>query len=722
MRNPIAAVVRNESPVPLAPRRFAQGFMQGMGVRRGYTEALNAMETVGTVFAIVNANAESVADVEWHLYSKAASGNDGDRKEITSHAALDLLNTPNPFYTRFDAIETFQQHLDLVGEGAFVVAKMGKLPVELWPVRPDRIEPVPHPTKFISGYVYTSPDGEQIPLEVDEVLRCKLPNPGDPYRGLGPIQSVLTKLDVLRYSAEWNRNFFINGAQPGGIIKVDRRLSDREFNEMRSRWDEQHRGVARAHRVQILEQGDYEQLKFSARDMQFAELGAATREDIREAFRFPKPMLGTVEDVNRANAEAAEVMYGRWTVRPRLRRIQGMLNFRLLKMYGVSAKGLEFDFDNPVPDDKAGEDIRLATRVTAAVALIGTGKFEPASVLSELDLPEIEEKAEPDPPPEPIAPPGPPVPPGTDPEDDPDVEDPDAVPAPEDPTGPPENRHHHHHAGPRAVADPDAPSVDLSDVQVVWDKAMAKLLKKWENVWDAQNTALLDQIAKAVDRQDPLALADIMAPEGMGATYLEEAMLAIYGKSADAVVEEAAAASVVIEAAVVSEDAISVWASSVSKLMAKELAISAARKAIQLNTDAATGDEVALAVKAHLESLTHASAQTNLGGALTGAQNRGRIDTFRSAPVGAYYGDEQLDSNTCKECRQVNGKWLGNTADEAEFLYPNGGYRHCEGGARCRGTVVVTWRGDDPALWQEKEGVDITKEFQQEQSQRKGNQ
>ena len=34
------------------------------------------------------------------------------------------------------------------------------IPLELWPMRPDRIIPVPDPYKFLAGYVYVAPDGE----------------------------------------------------------------------------------------------------------------------------------------------------------------------------------------------------------------------------------------------------------------------------------------------------------------------------------------------------------------------------------------------------------------------------------------------------------------------------------------------------------------------------------------------------------------------------------
>ncbi|NIS37117.1 MAG: phage portal protein, partial [Actinobacteria bacterium] len=73
---------------------------------------------------------------------------------------------------------------------------------------------------FLAGFLYHGPNGEQVPLSLDEVIHIRYPNPLDPYRGLGPVQSAMIDLDSARYSAEWNRNFFVNSAEPGGHLET----------------------------------------------------------------------------------------------------------------------------------------------------------------------------------------------------------------------------------------------------------------------------------------------------------------------------------------------------------------------------------------------------------------------------------------------------------------------------------------------------------------------
>lgn len=388
--------VTNLAPVPYATQgqRYG-GIGSGMfGQPSGMEAQMRAQGANGTLFAITDRTITSYSQVEWHLYRKAASGKKEDRKEVTSHASIDLWNKPNDFMVGEAFREATQQHEELTGEQWWVLVKnpASTMPLEMWPVRPDRMRPVADAKAFCTGYEYVGPSGEVVPLGLDEVIFQRRPNPLDPYRGLGPVQTILTDLDASRYSREWNRQFFINSAEPGGILQVEKRLSDPEFNEARNRWAEQHKGISGAHRVAILENGlTWVDRKYTNRDMQFTELLDVSRETIREAFGFPKPMLGAVDDVNRANADAAEVVFARWLIVPRLKRTRSVLNNILLPMYPGS-RNLEWDFDNPVPDDVDAEAALLTARSAAAAALVPLG-YNPEDVLTTVGLPPMRFKA-----------------------------------------------------------------------------------------------------------------------------------------------------------------------------------------------------------------------------------------------------------------------------------------------------------------------------------------
>lgn len=378
-------LIRNAAPVPFTGSRVSL-FDDGDSVLG--ERAYDAYGSVGTLFAIVSQIGNAFASTEWHLYRRTSARDKKRRQEILNHAFMTVWDLPVPkFYTGRFFRETVQQHLDLVGEGMFVLNQIGNVILEMWPVRPDRMQPIKHPEEFLVGWMYQGPNGEDVPLELDQVIQIKLPNPSDPYRGMGPVQAVLADIDAARYSADWNRNFFINGARPGGVIEVDYKMQDDEFNQFVARWRQQHQGVANAHRVAVLENAKWVDTNFSMADMQFVDLRNLPRELIREAFAFPKPMLGTVDDVNRANAEAGkEVMAENITI-PRLSRWRDIVNAFLLPRF-ANGKSLVLDYDDPTPVNHEAADRERTSQTGGARALTLAG-YEPAGVLEAMGLPDI---------------------------------------------------------------------------------------------------------------------------------------------------------------------------------------------------------------------------------------------------------------------------------------------------------------------------------------------
>lgn len=377
---------RNRSPVPQAPQSGRDGVFnvltgRAQATEQKYKRGMEQYGEVGTLFGIVSRLAENVGMLQWHLYRKQTDGRRvyrevETRTEVTRHAVVQLLAKPNPLMDTFEFMETLDQHYELTGE-CWAVAAFGSIraagPLELWPMRPDRVKIVTDKQDTLTGYIYVGPDGEQVPLPKDDVIQVRRPSPLDIYRGLGPVQSLSLKLDSNRLAAEYSRNFFLNSAEPGGIIEIEDRLDDDEFRELVHRWREQHQGVANAHRVAILEQGKWVDRKYSMRDMAFPELAELSREDIREAFGYPKGMTGSTEDVNKASADANERMFGRYLIRPRAQKFRDAFNSQLLPMFGGTTKNLELDFDDPVPEDREADSKDRITKAQAFKLLVEAG-------------------------------------------------------------------------------------------------------------------------------------------------------------------------------------------------------------------------------------------------------------------------------------------------------------------------------------------------------------
>lgn len=667
----------NQAPVPLAAKRSSGGAMLAAGgTASGFEAQLRSYTSNGTVNGIVSRTSTAVSQVEWHLYRKAKSGKPEDRVEVTNHAAWDLWQKPNDFMTRQEFVEVAQQHIDLAGESPWVVAydkRAKNLPLELWPVRPDRMEPDPDPRKFLVGWNYRSPeDGKLIPLGLKEVIHLRTPNPLDPYRGCSPITTLLITLGRTKAAQQWNLNFFANSARPGGIIQVPKRLTDDEFDELTLRWNEQHRGVGNAHKVAVLEHGEWKELGFSIKDLQVTELRESDRDEILEAYGFPRPMLGIDQDSNRAAAQAAEYIFAKWLTVPRLERIRGALNNDLLPLYGDTSKDLEFDFDSPVPADGEAENASRDSRVAAAVALIEQGA-DPEATLKAFDLPIVPFR--------------------------------DRVEIPQAPAreqAPPDEAMDAQWS--RIVAnlvrnaepaeDETPPEVDLTALAAASAAALTALLAQWTGVVADWITQLVQQVREFLAGGDRTRLADLKVTTDTATGVLQDAMLRAGETGANAVVREAAEQDVDLSAVIPARADYADEAELTVSLLARGMETSAAREAQRIAGPELDADAVAEGVREHLQSLTDAEPKRALGGALHGAVNAGRFATFAAGPVGALYASEVMDSATCGPCREVDGRWICNTDDLAPLykLYPLTGYVDCLGRERCRGTVTGAWR------------------------------
>lgn len=675
---------RNDSPVPYVTKSQTQP----LGYHAGHTpgSALAAMSEVPALFPIVAGNANAVARVQWHAYRKAASGKKEDRELIpdNKHLSTYLLNNPNPFFYGALLRESIQQYVELTGIGHVLLSTMGNgMPYQLWPVRPDRMFPVPDRETFLAGWIYRSPDGELVPLDVGQVMAIRQPDPEDIYGGLAATRSMGVDMETARLSAQWNRNFFLNDASPGGLVMFEEELTDEEFRDFRERWRVQHQGVSNAGRVALLEKNaKWADRSFSLKDMQFKEMRELSAEMTRQGYAYPKHLLGQVDIGNRATAEAQNAMYGQWQLIPKLDRWAGALNHFFLPLCGPGFDQIELDYDDPVPEDADAENASRDSRVTNAVALIGAG-FDASEVCDWAELPEFTFTA-PAPPPAPvIAPP---------------AGDTATPPAPA--TGNRRAHVHAHHAWamtrPQDEAPGPAPEVDLSAVQASWLAARDDLVARWRTISDGQREELVRQVREIIDSGDLAALASMGVTSAAGAAMLAEAMTELAREAGTQVTTEASAQGVIVPAMMPSAAGVTAVASVTAALLAGDLVLSAAREALRVHSPDTTGQQVAEKVADHLRALTGASVEKQLGAALTGAQNGARLATFSAGPVAALYANETLDKRTCGPCREIDGRWLGNSdgtdMEQINRTYPMAGYIGCLGGTYCRGTVTGVWR------------------------------
>jgi phage portal protein BeeE len=716
-RRTTAPQPRNDSPVPQSSRYstpFSVTDLFGGTSSMDLEKQLAVLEDSSTLMGIAGRKCSAQAQVDWHLYKKSPDGDPEKRVKDTKHWAWSLWCKPNHVHTGMVFREQGAQHLMLAAERYWVLgyhSSMPGLPMEMWTARPDRMFPVRDPHRVLVGWVYRGPDGDEVPLKLNEVIQTLVPNPLDPLRGLAPVRALRSNIATIRAAEEWNARFFANSAEPGGVIQFNEILQPHEWDQFVERWTEQHKGVSRSHRIAVIENATYVPRTFTHRDMEFGDLQDKFRDRQLEAYGFPRAMLGITEDVNRANAEAAEYMFSKWVVSTDLKRDRDALNNQLLPLFGpLVAEGWEFDFDDPTPTDGEATDRERTSKATSFKTYIDAG-VDPVWAARTCDLPEDVKMREGalenrDAPKQlPVAPPQKALPAG---------------PTRDEPVEPADHLLAHIVGGhgrarrvrmqelePQPEDDPAAADeVDLAPVLEATTAAIAALLAAWtaEIVpeWITSLIAQVTTILKSGRRKD---LFDMRVPLTDATKLITDHMVTRANLAAEEVVQEALAQDVSLDAKTPTRTELTEYADAAARLLAGQLEATAARSANKRASSNTPDDEVIEGVRQDLEALSEATPKRQLGGAIHTAVGEARKKTLlgqgANGPTGALYASEQMDSRTCEPCQLVHGRWIGNinpddSSDlpEVDLLYPAGFYIDCEGWENCRGTIVGVWRPD----------------------------
>ena len=192
-------------------------------------------------------------------------------KEVPNSQALMVLNHPNPYMSGFELKELTDMYLSLTGKCFWYVAKdKAGRNKEIWPISPLDMWVLPDSENYIKGYMYRA-GAQNIPFEAGEIIFFKLPNPYNPYDGIGPAQGARYSLESDKYSENKTETFFFNGCQLGGIMNIEQNMDDDTFDRFKNEFEDRYRGVDNAHRIAFIEgaKATFTNLSMSQKDMDF---------------------------------------------------------------------------------------------------------------------------------------------------------------------------------------------------------------------------------------------------------------------------------------------------------------------------------------------------------------------------------------------------------------------------------------------------------------------
>jgi len=296
-------------------------------------------------YAGIFAIASTVAQLEPQLFSR--NRKTGEETEISSHKVLDVLHKPNPDMTGYQLKESLMVYLETTGNAYWELAyedtattvgdkvvKRETEPYEFWPLRPDRVTPVPKETGHgIDHWKYQIKSvGEPKTFRPDQIVKFEYFNPTKDWFGQGGLFAAVNDILQEQQMQTWNLDFFRHGAVPEGIMTTDKMMNRTEMERLGEDIEKYLKGEGRT--VLILSKNmKWETISVNPKDIDFLAGRKENRQAILAALGVPPVKVGLLEHAKYDNYRLQCEAFYRDTIVPKLRIVESCLNSFLLPRF-----------------------------------------------------------------------------------------------------------------------------------------------------------------------------------------------------------------------------------------------------------------------------------------------------------------------------------------------------------------------------------------------------
>lgn len=263
-----------------------------------------------------------------------------DNSVTRDHPVIDLLRRPNPRMSGYEWWHTRVSYLLLSGNIYDEAVEVGGRIIELWPLRPDRVEIIPSLTGLPQGYRYRvgqqTVDFSADPITGESLINhTRLFNPLDDLYGMSAVEAAAYGIDQHNEGVNWVQSLLQNAARPSGalISAADNPLSDDEYKRLKADIEQQYSGSNNAGRPMLLEGGlDWKPMGLSPLDMEILKAREMAARDISLAFGVPPLLLNIPGDNTYANYREARLGFYEDTVIPLVNSQMASINHFLAPM------------------------------------------------------------------------------------------------------------------------------------------------------------------------------------------------------------------------------------------------------------------------------------------------------------------------------------------------------------------------------------------------------
>lgn len=293
------------------------------GVRVNEQTALQ----ISAVWQCVSILAQNIGTLPLPVYKDTGGGREPARK----HSLWRLLNRkPNPWMKAATFRMAIMIHLALWQAAYVHVIRDGyRNIIELWPLLPDRTKPVAVGDNLFFDTQLA--DGTMKRLPADQVLHIT----GLSLNGVEALQTVALAREafgLLIAQNQYGARFFGNGANPGGIVTTDEKLTLEQKRQLADEISDQVKGLERAHNLLVLSNNaKFSQIGVNPQNAQLLESRQFQIAEVGRWFSMPPHKLGLMDKGMSYNSvEQMQMAFVTETLRPWMVLVEQAMNVDLL--------------------------------------------------------------------------------------------------------------------------------------------------------------------------------------------------------------------------------------------------------------------------------------------------------------------------------------------------------------------------------------------------------
>ncbi|WP_116051688.1 phage portal protein [Amycolatopsis palatopharyngis] len=320
------------------------------------------------VYSCIMEKATSFPEAPLRVY-----GGDGIGEPRENHPLRVLISNPNAALSEFELMELTSIHLDLAGNAFWeIVLNRAGVPVELWPLRPDRVRIKPQ-RNGQHEYSYVLDYSREVPLGTD-VVHFKLPNPLDPYLGQPALRPALRAVALDNEATDFVKALLQNRAVPGVVIETEQKIDQALTERLEAKWFQKFGGNRRGAPAFLQKGMKPHVLGLNLKDLEFPDLRTISETRICMALGVPPILVGAKAGLDRstfANYGEARSAFWEETLMPLQQRMQQTIAKKLMPYFetGPRPRRKVVRFDNSLVRalrESEGKRWELATQALRA--------------------------------------------------------------------------------------------------------------------------------------------------------------------------------------------------------------------------------------------------------------------------------------------------------------------------------------------------------------------